>query len=62
MEPLKSCRNRSALVAEGSKGKFGYTTLGIVLGIIVIVLSIVWVTVMNLYHDDPDANDITWVG
>jgi hypothetical protein len=62
MELLKSCLNRSAIVAEGPKGKFKYSTLGVVLGIIVIVLSIVWVTVMNLYRDDPDANDITWVG
>ena len=47
---------------ENSKGKFRFTTLGIVLGIIVVVLSVVWVTMINLYHDDPGANDITWVG
>ena len=49
-------------MAERAKGKFRFTTLGIVLGIIVVVLSIVWVTVINLYQDDPGANDITWVG
>ncbi|MDP2981811.1 MAG: hypothetical protein Q8O92_00590 [Candidatus Latescibacter sp.] len=50
------------MVAECSKEKFRFTTLGIVLGIIVVVLSIVWVTVINLYQDDSGANDITWVG
>lgn len=58
----KSQLNRSSMVAECSKEKFRFTTLGIVLGIIVVVLSIVWVTVINLYQDDSGANDITWVG
>jgi len=62
MEPSKSLLNRSSMVAERSKEKFRFTTLGIVLGIIVVVLSIVWVTVINLYQDDSGANDITWVG
>ncbi|MFA6471525.1 MAG: hypothetical protein WCU00_05725 [Candidatus Latescibacterota bacterium] len=47
---------------EKSKGKFRFTTLGIALGIIVVVLSVVWVTIINLCDDDPGANDITWVG
>ena len=49
-------------MAEIAKEKNRFTTLGIVLGIIVVVLSIVWVTVINLCHDDTAANDITWVG
>ena len=48
------------MTAEKSKG-FDYFTLGIILSILFIILSIVWVTVTNLFdNDNPDV--ITWVG
>ena len=46
--------------AEKSKG-FDFFTLGIILSILFLILSIVWVSVINLFDDD-NPDEITWVG
>lgn len=44
------------------KKKMGFGTLGIVLGVMVVIVSIVWVAMINLTRDDHTGNDVTWVG
>ena len=39
-----------------------FGTLGMVMGVLVVIASIVWVTMLNLSRDDHAGNDITWVG
>ena len=47
---------------EGEKGKkFNFRTIGIIVGILVVLISIVWVTVVNWFDKDT-SNDVTWVG
>ena len=48
------------MTGEKSK-KFDFFTLGIILSILFIILSIVWVTVTNFLNDD-NPDEITWVG
>ncbi len=48
------------MAAEKSK-EFDFFTLGIILSILFIILSIVWVSVINLFDDD-NPDEITWVG
>jgi hypothetical protein len=36
--------------------------LGVVMGVLVVIASIVWVTMLNLSRNDRAGNDITWVG
>ncbi|MFC1693382.1 hypothetical protein ACFL1R_07750 [Candidatus Latescibacterota bacterium] len=43
------------------KNGFDYGTVGIVVGVIIVILSIVVVTIMRL-NDDRFSEDITWVG
>ena len=42
--------------------KMNYGTLGMVMGALVVIASIVWVAVLNLSRNDRSGNDITWVG
>ncbi|MHB9027404.1 MAG: hypothetical protein ACYC9O_01405 [Candidatus Latescibacterota bacterium] len=44
------------------KIKMNFGTLGIVLGVLVVVVSIVWVTILSLGRDEYSGNEITWVG
>lgn len=48
-------------MADEKKKEFDFGTLGIIIGILIMVLSIVWVTLANL-HDDDNPNEVTWVG
>ncbi len=43
------------------KKRFDFGTFGIIVAILIIILSIVWVTVANLYKDD-NLKEVTWVG
>jgi hypothetical protein len=42
--------------------KMNFGTLGMVMGVLVVIASVVWVTMLNLGRDDHASNDITWVG
>lgn len=42
--------------------KMNFGTMGVVMGILVVIASIVWVAVLSLSRDDRAGNDITWVG
>ena len=48
------------------KGEIGkscnFGVLGIILGVLVVVLSIVWVAIMILSNDDKSGEEVTWVG
>ena len=47
---------------ENKKG-FGFGTLGFILGIFVVVLSIIWVfSRCGVSEDEAPVEDITWVG
>lgn len=43
------------------EGGMQFGTLGIALGILVVVVSVVWVTILSLGHN-RHADEITWVG
>ena len=43
------------------KKEFDFGTLGIIISIFIIVLSIVWIALANLHNDD-NLEEITWVG
>ncbi len=36
--------------------------LGVILGILVVVISIVFVAILNIGRDEYSGNEITWVG
>jgi len=44
------------------KKRMGFGTLGIVLGVVVVIVSIVWVTFISFTREDRTGNDVTWVG
>ena len=48
------------MTGDKKKG-FDFGTLGVIIGILIIVLSIVWVTLTNS-HDEDNPNEVTWVG
>ena len=39
-----------------------YGKLGIILGAIVVIASIVWVTIIHFCRRDHGGNEVTWVG
>ena len=41
---------------------FDFGTLGIIIGVLIVVVSIVWVALMTLSNDDKSGEGITWVG
>jgi len=54
---------RIGFMANGKwRDKVSFGKLGIVLGILVVVVSIVWVTILSLGKDNYSGNEITWVG
>lgn len=44
-----------------TKSGNGFGTLGIFLGIFVLIVSVVWIAIITVADDDP-ADEITWVG
>ena len=44
------------------KKRFDFGVMGIILGVIVVVLSIVWVVMMILSNDSKSCEEVTWVG
>ena len=44
------------------KKKVNFGTLGVAIGIVVVIISIVWVTIASLCRDDRGGNEVTWVG
>jgi len=48
------------ILVDEKKSGLGFGTLGIIIGIFVVVLTIVWVTIVNL-ADNDNPNEITWV-
>lgn len=46
---------------DKKKSGFDYGAMGIVVGVIIVILSIVVVTIMR-FNDDRFSEDITWVG
>ncbi len=52
-KPVKGEQNQS----------FDYGALGIVVGILLVIATIVWVTMLSLSSDDDKSSEfITWVG
>jgi len=50
------------MVTDKAKRTVKFGTLGIVLGVMVVIVSIVWVTMINICRHDHGANEVTWVG
>ncbi len=48
------------MTGDKEKG-FDFGTLGIIIAIFIIIISVVWITVVNLHNDD-NPNEVTWVG
>jgi hypothetical protein len=44
------------------KKKMGFGTLGIAVGVLVVIVSIIWVAMINLGREDRGGNEVTWVG
>ena len=55
-------KNGSGMVKEKEKRNPRYGKLGIILGAIVVIASLVWVTVLHFCHRDHGGNEVTWVG
>ena len=49
-------------MAGDKKKEFDFGTLGIIIAVLVVVLSIIWITVVNLHNDDDNPDEVTWVG
>ncbi len=52
----------SGMVTDKAKKRVRFGTLGIVLGIMVVIVSIVWVAIINVCRHDQCGNEVTWVG
>ena len=51
------------VVKEEKKKGFDYGTIGIIVGVLVVVISIVWATLGTFSNDDDKSGDgVTWVG
>ncbi len=50
------------MVNEKMKGRINFSTVGIALGILVVVVSIIWVAILNLGRNKYSGNEIMWVG
>ena len=50
------------MVTDKAKKRVRFGTLGIVLGIMVVIVSIVWVAIINVCRHDQCGNEVTWVG
>ena len=44
------------------KRKMSLRAFSIVLGVMVVIVSIVWVTMISLCRADKAGNEVTWVG
>lgn len=43
--------------------KVNFRAIGLVLGLIILVISILWIVIVNLYGGiDKDIEEVTWVG
>ena len=49
-------------VNDQDKPKFQFSTAGILLGVIFVVVSIVWFAIAVISDKDSSGEDITWVG
>lgn len=50
-------------VKDAKEKGLDYGSLGIIFGVLIVVLAIVWVTKMTLSRDDEKSGEgITWVG
>jgi hypothetical protein len=51
------------VVKKEKQEKVNFCTIGIVLGLVVLVISILWILVVNMYGGiDKDTEEVTWVG
>jgi hypothetical protein len=51
------------VVKKEKQKKVNFCTIGIVIGFVVLVISILWILVVNMYGGiDKDAEEVTWVG
>ena len=50
------------MVTDKAKSKVKFGTLGIVLGVMVVIVSIVWVAMISICRHDHCGNEVTWVG
>jgi len=56
-------RNRSFAVKGEERKSVDYGTLGILIGVLVVVVSFVWVTFLTMTQDREKAGDgVMWVG
>jgi len=49
-------------LARDNKKEFDFSTLGIIISVLVVVLSIICITVVTLHNDDDNPDEVTWVG
>jgi len=49
-------------VACDKKKEFDFGPLGIIIAVSVVVISIIWITVVNLHNDNDNLDEVTWVG
>jgi len=60
---INRCNSWRIPVKEENKNDFDYGAVGIVVGILLVIATIVWVTMLSLSRDDDtSAEGITWVG
>ena len=44
------------------KKKLSFSTVGIIIGIFLVIMSLVWVAITVISGSEQSAEDITWVG
>jgi len=50
-------------VKAEKKNDLDFGSFGIIIGVLIVIVSIVWVTRMTLFRDDEKTGeDVTWVG
>jgi len=49
-------------VSEQSGRKIQFSTVGIIIGIILVVMSLIWVTRAVISGKEQSGEDVTWVG
>ena len=49
-------------VKDEAKIRCDFRKFGIILGVFIVFLSIVWITVINMCDDEKSGEDINWVG
>ncbi len=49
-------------VSDQEKKEFRFSTLGIIIGVLLVVVSVVWVTMSIISGKETSGEDVTWVG